>query len=200
MRFIYAYKSWSWFPFVAWGPLPITSAGWTQKGVDMLNLIIALGFILMASSCATVLDGSSQLVTVNSQPNGVRIFINGAQVGVTPLVTQVKRAKNLTVMAKKDGYQEQQFILQTKTNTYFWFNALFGGAGTFSSTTDWASDAMIEYSPNMYYISLEPLHSSQGDKSNPNNDRKVRTFILRNYAHLTSEIARGGWRVPSQSL
>jgi hypothetical protein len=174
--------------------------------MDRVKVSSLLWLALMISGCATILDGSNQTVTINSQPNGAKILINGMQVGVTPLTTQVKRSKTTIIGAKKDGYQEQQVALQTKTNTYFWLNILFGGGGVFSSTTDYASDAMIEYSPNMYFITLEPIQFSQTSPSDSTDNRRVRnplmadstetkrktrSFLLRNYAHLTSDIAKG---------
>lgn len=142
---------------------------------------------LTASACATIVDGTSQPVTFNSEPNRAKIFINGVQVGVTPLTIQVKRTKNTMVTAKKDGYEQQQIPLQTKVNTYFWGNILF----LYGSTTDYFSDAMVEYSPNMYFISLDPIRKSEADGNRLHYEKKVRNFILVNYAHLTQELAQG---------
>ena len=109
--------------------------------------LIGLMLVLTLPGCATIVDGTSQLVTFNSEPNRAKIFINGMSVGVTPLTIQVKRAKNTMIAANKDGYEPQQIPLQTKTNTWFWGNILF----LYGSTTDYVSDAMIEYAPNMYF-------------------------------------------------
>lgn len=164
-----------------------------QSGImGMINILFhSLVLVLTISGCATIVDGGSQTVTFNSEPNRAKIFINGVQVGVTPLTTQVKRGKHVTMVAKKEGYQEQQVLLQTKTNTYFWLNALWGGGGLFSSTTDWVSDAMVEYSPNMYFISLDPLRKSETDSNRLNHEKQVRNFILTNHAHLAGDLARG---------
>jgi hypothetical protein len=91
------------------------------------RLVPALVLIMIFSGCATIVDGTSQPVTFNSEPNRAKIFINGMQMGVTPLTIQVKRSKNTVIVAKKDGYEEQQMPLQTKVNTYFWGNILCGG-------------------------------------------------------------------------
>jgi hypothetical protein len=122
--------------------------------VTMINLIYVLVLVLATSGCATVIDGSSQTVTFNSSPNGARIYANGIEIGTTPLITSLKRSKTTMILAKKNGYEDQQLSLQTKLNNWFWGNFLLGA---FSTTTDYASDAMIEYSPNMYYITLNPI-------------------------------------------
>ena len=169
----------------------------------MLNIVYAVVFILVTSGCATVIDGSSQLVTFNSSPNGARIYANGMELGTTPLITSLKRSKTTMILAKRNGYEDQQLSLQTKLNPYFWGNFLMG---VFSTTTDYVSDAMIEYSPNMYYITLNPiplLQSNDGglgaergvrtriEQEGIGTDRRVRTYIVRNHRYLTTDISNG---------
>lgn len=171
----------------------------------MLHRLFVIVLILMTTGCATILDGSNQPVTFNSSPNGAQILVNGMQMGVTPLTTQVKRSKTAMILVKKEGYQEQQLTLQTKVNTYFWGNILFFG-GLYSSTTDYASDAMIEYSPNMYYIALNPLprlQSHEGglgaerevhariEPESSSTERRVRIYVVRNHRSLMSDISKG---------
>ena len=170
----------------------------------MLFRLSILVLVMVSSGCATIIDGSSQPVTFNSSPNGARIYVNGMEIGTTPLIMPVKRSKTTTILAKKNGYEDQQLLLQTKVNTYFWGNILSGGL--YGSTTDYASDAMIEYSPNMYYITLNPiplLQSNGGgfavergartriEQVGMRTERQVRTFILRYHADLTDDISRG---------
>jgi len=169
------------------------------KFTGWLTLIL---LAMVSSGCATILDGSSQPVTFNSSPNGARIYVNGMEIGTTPLVMPVKRSKTTMILAKKNGYEDQQLVLQTKTNTYFWGNILF----LYGSTTDYMSDAIIEYSPNMYYITLNPIplmQSNEGgfavergartriEQVGIRTERQVRTFILRYHVHLTADISRG---------
>lgn len=142
----------------------------------------------MASSCATILDGSNQPVTFNSQPNGAKISSMVPQLGVTPLTTQVKRSKWQKRTAIKIS---SSFCRRKSTPTW----AISYG-GLFSGTTDYASDAMIEYSPNMYFITLNPIQFSQSEPDAMKNERslrterKVRTFILCNHSQLMTDIAR----------
>lgn len=150
---------------------------------------LALILILTLSGCATIVDGTSQPVTFNSEPNRAKVFINGAQVGVTPLTIQVQRSKATIVVAKKEGYEEQQFPLQTKMNGYFWGNILSGGF--LGSTIDYASGSMVEYSPAMYFFSLEPIRKSEADTLRLSEARKIRQFILVNHAYLAQDLAQG---------
>jgi hypothetical protein len=150
----------------------------TSRGHNPSALFVSLMLIL--SGCATIIDGTSQPVTFNSEPNRAKIFLNGAQVGVTPLTLQVQRSKTTVVVAKKEGYEEQQIPLQTKLNGYFWGNVISGGF--LGSTTDYASGSMVEYSPNMYFLSLEPIRKSEADAFRLSEEKRVRQFILVNHA------------------
>ena len=148
-----------------------------RRKVEMLFRLSILVLAMVASGCATIIDGSSQPVTFNSSPNGARIYVNGMELGTTPLTMAVKRSKTTMILAKKNGYEDQQLALQTKTNSLFWFNIIWGGAGLFSSSTDYASDAMIEYSPNMFYITLNPIPLLQSNEGGLAVERGARTRI-----------------------
>ena len=124
------------------------------------------------------------------------------ELGTTPLTMPVKRSKTTMILPKKNGYEDQQLVLQTKINSWFWGNILLG---FYSSTTDYVSDAMVEYSPNMYYITLNPiplLQSNNGfavesgartriEQVGMRTKRQVRNFILRYHSYLTADISRG---------
>lgn len=169
-------------------------------GFRLSLLVLAM----ISTGCATILDGSSQPVNIDSSPHGARIYVNGTEVGTTPLSMRMQRSKSTMILAKKNGYEDQQIALQTKINSTFWVNILTGGP--FGSTTDYASDAMIEYSPNMYHITLNPiplLQSNEGgfaverggrpriEQVGIRTERQVRNFILRNHAYLQADISRG---------
>lgn len=188
--------------FTGW--LTFISPLGNRRKVEMLFRLSILVLAIVSSGCATILDGSSQPVNIDSSPHGARIYVNGIEVGTTPLSMLMKRSKSTMILAKKNGYEDQQVALQTKINNTFWGNILTGGP--FGSTTDYASDAMVEYSPNMYHITLNPiplLQSNAGglaverdartriEQVNISTEKKVRNFILRNHAYLTADISRG---------
>ena len=174
-----------------------------RRKVEMLFRLSILVLAMVASGCATIIDGSSQPVTFNSSPNGARIYVNGMELGTTPLTMAVKRSKTTMLMAKKNGYEDQSLMLQTKTNGYFWANFLFFPVST---TTDYASDAMIEYSPNMYYITLNPIplvQSNEGglavergartriEQESISAEKRARVYIVRSHRYLMDDISKG---------
>ena len=108
--------------------------------------VLVVCFGVVGVGCASIVDGSSQVVSFNSNPNSARVVVDGAEIGTTPLSTQIKRSNDTVVMFRKDGYADQTITLQTKLNPWFWGNIIFGGF--LGSTTDGISGAVREYAPN----------------------------------------------------
>ncbi len=149
--------------------------------------------------CASIIDGQTQTVTFNSSPSGARVYVNGMDMGSTPLTATVKRSKVTMVSAQKPGYEAQQLMLQTKVNMWFWGNIISGGL--YGSTTDYSTDAMVEYSPNMYHITLNPLPFTENEPGRSirtriepedmSSERQVRNYVLRNHAYILTDLANG---------
>lgn len=162
------------------------------SGVFSIFVLGASALVIMASGCATIVDGTSQNVTFNSHPNGVKLFHNGVQIGMTPLTADLDRSEDTVILAQKEGYQDQKIQLQTKLNGSFWGNIISGGV--VGSITDSASGAAIEYSPNTYYVTLEPKDTPQHAHTQDvplDKDKKVRGYIIRNFEDIAKDLANG---------
>ncbi len=165
----------------------------------MTRMLFVSLLLTVLSGCASIIDGQTQTVTFNSSPSGARVYVNGMDMGSTPLTALVKRSKATMVSAQKPGYEAQQLVLQTKVNMWFWGNIILGGL--YGSTTDYSTDAMVEYSPNMYHITLNPLPFSQNDHGSSirtriepediGSERQVRNYVLRNHAYILTDLANG---------
>lgn len=114
--------------------------------------------------------------------------MDGNRLGVTPLTVHIKRKQNGIFVARKDGYSDQVMVLSTHRNSYFWGNIIIGGL--LGSTTDHASGAAYEYSPNNYYITLTPKKASESERNYLEKKMWARNFILGGYWHLAGDIAR----------
>jgi len=146
-----------------------------------ISMCIAVLLIsLCLSSCATIISGTTQTIVVNSSVPGATVSINGQRIGTAPMTASIKRGNNTIMVVEKDGYHSQSYVLPTSMNMIFLVNILTGG--TFGTTTDLASGAIYEYTPNTYYVDLQPLSMSQSDFSEQ--------YLIRRYAMLNhSQIA-----------
>lgn len=80
----------------------------------MLFRLSILVLIMVSSGCATIIDGSSQPVNFNSSPNGARIYVNGMEVGTTPLSMLMKRSKTTMILAKRMVMRINHFYSKPK--------------------------------------------------------------------------------------
>jgi hypothetical protein len=152
-------------------------------------LIILIGSIPAFFGCATIVSGTSQTLTINSEPPGAVVLSEGKQIGLTPLASDIKRGQDKVLLVKKEGYQDEEVKLKTQFNTMFFGNILFGG--TFGSSTDFASDAVVEYAPDSYFVTLKPNDTSQIDRDIFGKKRQVRSLVLLTHRSLTLDIVRG---------
>ncbi len=119
----------------------------------MKKLLIALVAFttLILSGCATVMSGTNQTLTFNSDVEGVNVYVDGALIGQTPVSASFKKNKAQTVMFTKDGY-----LTVTRDIT-----KSFDPVGVLNifwdlSTTDFITGAVYEYAPNAIYVEMPP--------------------------------------------
>jgi len=93
----------------------------------LLQICLLVSTLFTLNSCASIMHGSSQEVPINSTPSGANVFINGQDIGVTPVTTTLKRKEMHTLVLELDGYQPFEMNLARKTSGWVWGNILFGG-------------------------------------------------------------------------
>jgi hypothetical protein len=144
------------------------------------------------TGCATIMTGTNQEVSFNSNPPGATVIVNGRTIGITPVSTALKKEGEQPMTFKKDGYQDLTLQLESRTTSWFWGNIVIGGF--FGSTTDAASGAMNEYSPGQYLVTLQPNGSSPSPverSTNLTEQQKVRDFIIAGYRPLMEDLSKG---------
>ena len=79
------------------------------------------------ASCATIMQGSSQEVSIASQPTGASVYLDGALAGTTPHVASLKRKDKHVIRIEMDGYEPFELPLSRATSGWVWGNIVFGG-------------------------------------------------------------------------
>ncbi|MFN7099144.1 MAG: PEGA domain-containing protein [Flavobacterium sp.] len=87
----------------------------------------SLAFVLLCSSCATIVSGSKQNVKFESNPSQATILIDEVEVGKTPFEIKLSRKSEHEVLIKMDGYKNYQTTLTKKFNAWYLGNILIGG-------------------------------------------------------------------------
>lgn len=78
---------------------------------------IALGFLIITASCATILSGTQHPVQVESYPSGAKVEVNGIEYGQTPLTVQLKGSSTAPIITvKAEGYETRTIVPPSSFN------------------------------------------------------------------------------------
>ncbi len=117
---------------------------------------IYLGSILFCyflSSCASIVSGSTQEVKFSSNPSGAIVWVDGVNLGLTPVTSKLKRnKKSQKVKIELEGYKTQEIVLERKLNGWFFGNILLGGI--IGIVVDASTGAMYSLSPKELEVEL----------------------------------------------
>ena len=135
-----------------------------------LKYVIILTATALLGGCATVTRGTTNQVTVNSEPVGAEaISSTGLICPMTPCTWEISRKSEFAVTFKKQGYQTQQVQVGTKLAgggaAGFAGNVLIGGI--IGMGVDAASGATLEHYPNPVFVTLRPLSGGRPKKTAP---------------------------------
>jgi PEGA domain len=129
-------------------------------GVVMIRLTLACALALSASGCASITRGTTEQVTVSSEPAGAEVRTSMMHhCPATPCTFTVKRKDEFIVTIRKDGYEEAQVPVATRIAgggaAGFAGNVIFGGV--IGMGVDAASGATLEHFPNPVFVQLQPI-------------------------------------------
>ncbi len=80
----------------------------------VLTIISILVLTFMISGCATLLAPSTNPLAISSEPRGVEVYVNGYNMGKTPLRLDLKADKSYTIEYRKEGYESVTRIVNNK--------------------------------------------------------------------------------------
>ena len=114
-------------------------------------LLLVMLSITMSFGSATIFKGGNQSISINSNPEGAKVYIDGQLRGVTPLAVNLRKGlsgKELRV--QKEGYATSITNMSKSYDPVALLNIFWD-----FSTTDFLTGSIMEYSPNNYYIQLD---------------------------------------------
>ena len=118
----------------------------------LILCIIALSVVI--NGCATILTGSTDTISFDSDPEGAKIMMDGLKIGKTPTSITLKRPgfSNKEVIMQLEGYEDRRFILQKEFNAI----AILNFAGWVGWLIDIGTGSVFKYSRKDYDMDLEP--------------------------------------------
>ena len=133
--------------------------------------IVALSVLslFLTSGCASIVKGTTQAVNVMTDPPGAACDLSRqgkviAAVATTPAsVTIDKSARDISILCRKEGFEETSMPLQSAATGWTFGNIIFGLlGGPIALGIDAASGAMTEY-PSAVTIRLAPSQFASAD-------------------------------------
>ena len=114
-------------------------------------ILLMIMFYSLAFGSATIFKGTQQAITINSEPEGAKVYVDGQLRGTTPLsISMQKSLSTHTMRIVKKGYVPVTRVLKRQYDPTALANIIWD-----LSTTDFLTGAMFEYKPNNYMIELE---------------------------------------------
>ena len=109
------------------------------------SLIAFLAGAAMLSSCATLVNGTTQNVRIESEPPGAQVKIDNVPIGTTPTSIDLKRGDVHQVTIEKEGFIAHNETISQSTSGWFAGDILAGGLiGMF---IDWSTGGMYNLTP-----------------------------------------------------
>jgi hypothetical protein len=143
-----------------------------------IQLFIIMIVATVLSSCATILTGTTQRVTIDSTPKGADIIIDGRMMGTTPAKVRLDRDFNAFIEDAKDiqlelpGYYADGYYLGTDIEPTCILN-VFCVAGF---ALDAVTGALMRYDSDYYNFKMVPIEeeavNSNSQPAPPNNSVK----------------------------
>ena len=93
----------------------------------LLRSAAMLAAPLAAIACGSIIHGSSQDISIASQPTGATVSVDNQMLGRTPVVAKLKRKDKHVITVTLDGYQPFQLATTRGTSGWIWGNIVFGG-------------------------------------------------------------------------
>lgn len=148
----------------------------------MKNIVILISLSFLVSSCATIFSKSADTVTFKTAPEGATVYLDGNEIGKTPLTKSIQRRMAAhKVTFKKEGFKSQTFTLKKSLTGAAFFNC--------TSILSWGTDAltgkMFEYKPNSYFVDLE------NERTGRVSEESLK-YLLVNHSDVIKDLSKKG--------
>jgi hypothetical protein len=133
-----------------------------------LMLAALAAVVVLCSGCATLTKGSSQTVTVNTDPTGATCTLTRdgkplAVINPTPGSMPIEKGTGaITIDCKRTGYQDSAGTMTSQFQAMTFGNILFGGL--IGVVVDAASGAMHEYPAMVTFTMIPEEFASTADR------------------------------------
>ena len=73
------------------------------------KVMIIFFFVFYLTNCATIFKGTHEEISINSDPQRAKVFINGELYGETPLTVKLESKQTYTIEFRKEGFKTKTY-------------------------------------------------------------------------------------------
>ena len=117
------------------------------------RLLLALLFAIYVSGCATIMNGTTQSISVSSDPEGANAKSDNGEICSTPCSLVLPRNNSHLITIEKEGYDPEKARITSGLSGWFWGNLLFWGL--LVAVVDLISGSGFALSPGNVSVSLQ---------------------------------------------
>lgn len=125
-----------------------------MKWTSLFKLGATLCLSLQLTSCATIINGTTQKIPLDSYPQGANVSVDGNYMGITPTVVEVKRKHDHFVTFDKEGFCPQTIQLTHVVSGAVAGNIIAGGLIGWG--VDACSGGQYRLIPEAVFMPLQP--------------------------------------------
>lgn len=141
----------------------------------IIAFVISIASIVSLGGCSTIVNGTTQSISISSDPAGAEVQVDGNPVGVTPLSTELKRKHNHLVTISLNGYKSQQITINKVMSGAVAGNILAGGLIGWG--IDAANGSQYKLKPDTIAVVLVPGSTDERDLISSVDQLDIRTRL-----------------------
>jgi hypothetical protein len=88
---------------------------------------VVLVAAILLEGCAILFSGTNAGVRMESTPDNVEVWVNGAKAGVTPCKIELKKNQEYSIEFRKEGYQTRTYRLTNSVGAGWIILDILGG-------------------------------------------------------------------------
>lgn len=115
-----------------------------------MKILAVLFLAIGLSGCASIISGTSQDITFDSNPQGAKVYLDGKIMGTTPFTFSATKNKFSSLRVEKDGYISINRTVGKSYDPVALINIFWD-----LSTTDALTGAIYKYDDNNYFFDLQ---------------------------------------------
>jgi len=120
----------------------------------VLLVMVLLVVSVFSTGCCSIMSGSTQRVTISSDPPGATVKADDGTTIVTPGALTLVRKHEHTLVAEMPGHEPQQQKLVKKLNNWIWLNPIID-FGIFSIPIDFMTGSADELNPKEVHFNFK---------------------------------------------